>query len=124
MNRRTFLTSASTATLAVIAGCGANSTSEASNLTTATPEVVILNHQGSYDWLGATVSGTVQNTTDRVLDYIQVNATFYDDQDTRIGDGMWNATDVQPGTKVSFETIPASTGEHPARYFVEAGTSL
>lgn len=88
------------------------------------PDVKILDHSMEYDdMMGAKVVGTVKNTTDSELDYMQVKAKFFDDSDTRVGEGMWNATDVGAGTEVQFETIPVSTDSEPARYEVESGTS-
>ena len=72
------------------------------------PDVKILEHEMEYDdMMGAKVVGKVKNTTDSELSYMQVKAKFFDDSDTRVGEGMWNASDVSAGTEVQFETIPA-----------------
>jgi hypothetical protein len=89
------------------------------------PDVRILDHEMEYDdTMGAKVVGTVKNTTDSELGSMQVKAKFFDDSDTRVGEGMWNASDVSAGTEVQFETVPASMDSEPANYEVETSTGL
>ena len=88
------------------------------------PDVKILDHEMEYEeMLGAKVVGTVKNTTESEIGYMQVKAKFFDDSDTRVGEGMWNATGVSAGRGGKFETIPASMESEPATYEVESGTS-
>jgi hypothetical protein len=89
------------------------------------PDVKLLDHEMAWDdTMGsATVKGTVKNTTDSELGYMQVEAKFFDSEDTRVGEGMWNANDVGAGQEVQFETTPAMPDEEPASYEVETSTS-
>jgi len=153
MKRRTFVTTVvSGVTMTVMAGCtdeesndsvsggnggGGNENDGDGSDDTATPEqtdsptpesdepdVKILDHSMEYDDMtGAKVVGTVKNTTDSELGYMQVKAKFFDDSDTRVGEGIWNATDVSAGTEVQFETVPASMDSEPANYELETSTS-
>jgi hypothetical protein len=105
---------------------GGSDTTDTPDQTTESdePDVKILDHEMKWDDMaGAKVVGTVQNTTDSELGYMQVKAKFFDDSDTRVGEGMWNATDVSAGTEVQFETVPASMDSEPATYEVETSTS-
>lgn len=105
-------------------GGGSTDTNTPEQTESNEPDVKILDHSMEFnDVVGAKVVGTVQNTTDSELGYMQVKATFFDDSDTRVGEGLWNATDVSAGTKVQFETTPAPMDSEPARYEVESGTS-
>ncbi|QLD85060.1 hypothetical protein HWV23_04760 [Natronomonas halophila] len=110
-------------------GGEATDTNTQQQTSTSTPEsdepaVKILDHSMEYDeMMGVKVVGTVKNTTDSEQGYIQVKARFFDESDTRVGEGMWNATDVSAGREVQFETIPAQVDSEPARYEVETSTS-
>lgn len=150
MKRRTFLTTAAAGvTTIALAGCstsedGSDEASGGNNDDSGSddsgdeeteaetteesdePDVKILDHEMVYDaddMGGAKVTGTVKNTTDSEMGYMQVQVRFFDDSDTRIGEGMWNATDVAADTEVEFETIPAMVDNEPASYEVETSTS-
>lgn len=88
---------------------------------TATPEpesggIEILSHEGGSDDLGMyEVTGEVKNATGAKQSYIEIKAFFYDDSGTRIGQGMWNATEVPDGTTLSF-TISFLGDGTPADY--------
>lgn len=92
--------------------------------TTSQSDIEIIDHTMEYDdTMGARVVGTVQNTTDSEMSYMQVQARFFDEEETRVGEGLWNATDVAAGTEVSFETTPAMVDSEPATYEVETSTT-
>lgn len=93
--------------------------------TTSQPDIELVDHTMEYDdTMGATVVGTVRNTTDSEMSYMQVQARFFDSEETRVGEGLWNASDVAAGTEVSFETTPAMVDSEPASYEVETSTTL
>ncbi|WP_254542782.1 FxLYD domain-containing protein [Halomarina pelagica] len=72
--------------------------------------------EGQYDtW---SVAGTVRINGEEDLNYVEVKAFFYDDSDTRIGEGLWNATDVTAGETLEFECMLLSTDTEaePSRY--------
>lgn len=127
MNRRQFITAAasvSTAGLTTVAGCteetddsgsfdpAAPSTGQPAPTTTAGSEgdVKILNHEmytGEYKY---GVKGKLKNQTDRELLYVEVTATFFDSEGTRIGEGLDNMSDLGPGTTATFDAM-AMQGE-------------
>lgn len=149
MQRRKFLaTTTGAATTVTFAGCGGSggsgssdsasgdsgdsqSTETPAEPSTPTetsapeqPDVEILSHEMVYDdTLGAKVQGGVRNTTESTLSYIEVSAKFYNNDGTRVGEGMWNATDVEPKTTVQFETIGATVDSEPAEYEIETSIS-
>lgn len=139
MQRRTFIaTTASTATALALAGCvgeeednsdnatgnggGNNSSGNGNDNGSDGSGVDLLEHEMSYDsTLGPTVTGRVVNNTGEEQSYIEVQARFFDSEDTRIGEGLWNATDVPDGQELQFECT-AMTDQEPASYEVETGT--
>lgn len=146
MRRRTLIAAIAAVTPATLAGCtesepsdsatgdnndgdgngGGDNNGGSDTDTTASDQaaVEILSHEMTFDdTLGAAVEGQVENTTDSTLDYMQVKAVFFNGEDTRVGEGMWNATDVSAGTKVQFETVPASVDAEPARYELTSSTT-
>lgn len=68
------------------------------------------------------VRGTVENISDRTLDYVQANAYFYVG-DTRVGEGLDNATDLLPGTKWEFKCTYFGDSEWES-YVVGVDTQL
>lgn len=79
--------------------------------------VALESHELRYDddFGHATVGGFLRNTSDRELRYVQVNAYFYD-VDTRIGEGVWNASNLGAGVRAQFETTPVRSDVYPTDY--------
>lgn len=147
MQRRTVLTGVvSTLTALSVAGCSSEGEGDTANGdadsttdsatggatdteapdTTEKPAIRIVGHEMSFGDFGAKVKGTVETgpaPDGSTHSYIQVKARFYDNNDTRVGEGMWNATDVKQNQTVAFETTTAMMDEKPASYEVEASTS-
>lgn len=94
------------------------STKQPSTTTTKTPtqtatatekqaDVEILNHElTTLEYGNTVVSGMVKNTTDKTLAYVEVTAKFFDANDVRLGEGVWNASDVSAGQKLEIEVMP------------------
>lgn len=72
----------------------------------------------------ARVTGTVRNTGQDEQPYVQVEARLFDDEGTRIGEGMDNMTDVPPDQTVEFDVQTTAEHANVEDYEVEAGTSL
>lgn len=152
MERRTFIATVASLSTATIAGCTSEGeTDEASGSnnqndddeasggssddtpeptdtatpTEDTPPVTILDHELVEGPTGnAEVAGTVQNTSGEEQSYIGVEAKFFDADDTRVGDTMWNAEDVGADRKVEFETAMSTTPmDDVESYELEASTS-
>lgn len=100
-------------------------TAEPEPETEETPDVTILDHELiTTDLDYAEVAGTVQNTSGDEQSYVAVEAKFFDADDTRIGDSVWNAQDVADDQKVKFETVLSTTeAADVERYEIEAATS-
>lgn len=137
MNRRQFMTAAagvSTVGLTALAGCTEETEESGSNdpvtPQTFTPEqtttagsqgdVEILEHEMYEDEYSFGVRGKLENKTDRELLYVEVQARFFDADETRIAEGLDNLSDLGPGTTANFDAV-ALEGEsgNVANYEVE-----
>lgn len=119
MQRREILskTAVALATTSALAGCaggesdresGDSSGDSGGNDTTEEEqeEFSILEHEPFQTEYGnAGVEGVGKNNSDDTLSYVQVNVYFYDSSDTRLGEGIANVTDLQPGREWKFEAM-------------------
>jgi len=67
--------------------------------------VEILDHSFYQDDFSSGVRGTLENISDETLSYVQVNVYFLDADETRIGEGLDNASDLQAGRKWQFDAM-------------------
>lgn len=97
-----------------------------SEQTADVPDVTIDSHElfkSALDF--AEIRGEVTNTSGETQSYIEVEGTFFDDADTRIGTTMWNASDVPADQTIAFETVMSTTDyEKVARYELVSTTSV
>jgi hypothetical protein len=110
--------------IALLAGCTeSGDTSSGSNDTE--PDIKILDHELTSGSTGlATVEGTVKNVSGAEQNYIEVTATLFDDEGTRLGEGLDNASDVPAGQDVRFECMTSVEASDVENYEVDASTSL
>lgn len=65
----------------------------------------ILEHEWYEDEFSGGVKGIVQNNTGEVLDYVAVEASFFDEEGVKLEDGLDNTTDLDAGTKWRFDAM-------------------
>lgn len=130
--------SVSTVGLTTVAGCTEETEESGSNDPappetgssdpTATEEsqadVEILEHEMYTDEYSFGVRGKLENKTDRELLYVEVQARFFDADETRIAEGLDNLSDLGPGTTANFDAV-ALEGEsgNVENYEVEVTTT-
>lgn len=69
------------------------------------PDVELLDHEFYEEDFSSGVRGTAVNNTDSELSYVEANATFFDSEGTRIGDGVDNVTDLAGGREWAFDCL-------------------
>ena len=57
------------------------------------------------DGFSVGVRGEVTNTSDSAVDYMEVNALFYDSEGSRLGDGLDNLNDFQAGETYKYDAL-------------------
>lgn len=126
LERRDTLRYIAAGVAAVVAGCGSDEPAANASGDSGDASPLRLDaHTLAESPLGnAHVTGTVTNTGDDEVPYVQVDARVYDEEGTRLGDGMDNATDVAPGETVGFEVRTTAAYDAVADYDIEVGTSL
>lgn len=109
----------STVGLTAVAGCVEETSDEGSDepaapstgqpaQTSSKPakkDVKILNHEmytGEYKY---GVKGKLKNQTDRSISSVEVTATFFDGEGTRIGEGLDFLSDLSAGTTATFDAV-------------------
>lgn len=120
-NRRAFIVACASAV--PLAGCASDTEPQSggggqtdTSTSTEQAELSVGHHQLNYDEYGyASVSGTVTNETDRNMGYVQLSAYLYDGE-TRIGEGLWNASNLGAGIRAQFETTPVQYDYRPTGY--------
>lgn len=113
MQRRELITAGVAAVSVQLAGCAGGDVDEESNSdggssgsdasSSGEPVVDGLQHDPYMDSFKAGVEGIAVNNTDSQLSYAQVEATFYDASDVRVGKGPSNASELAPGEKFRFD---------------------
>ena len=87
------------------------------------PAVTIHDYEWSEDSLGATLSGTAENTSGEEQSYIEIGVVVFDGDGTRIDDWFTNITDVPAGQEFTWE-INLTTGlDEFEDYEIEWSTS-
>lgn len=107
MQRRKLLTViGSTAAATTLAGCTGEEpdTSGDSGGTTEGPLVIRSHRLVESEYGNVSVVGRAENVSDRVLAYAQIEASFLDGN-TRVGSGLANISDLQPGRVWEFEAM-------------------
>lgn len=100
MDRRSFLKAASGASIAGLAGCTALGIGDAEDA------LELVYDEGNVLYNGtAVVTGTIENTSERELSYVQANALFYDGSGDRIGTGVDTITHLQAKTSWEFMCV-------------------
>ena len=65
----------------------------------------IVEHEFYEEDFEAGVEGTVENTGDESIDYVEVRVEFYDDEGVRIEDGIDNTEDLDGGEQWRFDVV-------------------
>lgn len=82
--------------------------------------VTIHEHEMVEDFGGnAEIEGEAENTSGEEQSYIEIGATFFDEDDTRIDDSFTNESDVPDGQVFTFEIMTTTDYEEVDRYELE-----
>jgi len=81
-------------------GGDANQTTQSSG-----NSVEILNHEWYEEDFSAGVRGTIENTTDEELSYVEISVYFLDSDGTQIGEGLDNFSDLAGGRTAEFDAM-------------------
>jgi len=68
-------------------------------------DIELVDHQFYQDDFSVGVRGTAENTSGEELSYVEAEAVFLDENDTQIGEGIDNVTDLAAGRRWEFECM-------------------
>lgn len=66
---------------------------------------IVEQRSGVTEYGNPTVRGLAENTADRELSYVEIQARFFDANGTRVGSGMDNIRNLGPGNSWEFEAL-------------------
>lgn len=69
------------------------------------PKAEIVEHSAYEDEFESGVEGVVQNNTDEAIEYLEIEAKFFDEEGTRVGDNFTNVEDLGANKKWQFELM-------------------
>lgn len=122
MHRRTVLTASGTVATALLAGCAGYLTDDDDGIDgteTSTPKPtalelvehnIVRQNEGTESEI-VTVAGTAKNGSDEVISDATVAVTFYDEEQTVLGESTAEIRELQPGNKWTFGVLYSEVGE-------------
>lgn len=84
---------------------GDSGSGDTQNTTQSGSAVEILNHEWYEEDFSAGVQGTLENTTDEELAYVEVSVYFLDSDGTQIEEGLDNFSELAAGRTAEFECM-------------------
>ena len=101
-------------------GSGTGTDTETEQKQNSKPEVEILQHSSEYEssMNSYTVHCRVRNNTNKLVSYIDIKATFYDEQGTIVGTGTGNATNLAAGAEKTIDVMALDV-DNADRYEVQ-----
>jgi len=86
--------------------------------------LVFEEHEFVVEEYSTRIEGIVRNDTGVEQSYVEVTATFYNEDNVRIGDSYTNTTDLPDGARWKFDIRVTTDAEDVDRYKVEATTGV